>query len=75
MTKKQRVDRIEILTEEKILYFLENDETERLVELTPAINHLAKNNRVLEKERTTIEEGNKARLKRASERRAKNESK
>lgn len=69
MTKKQRLEKIEELVELKMLEFLENDETERLAELATPSNYVAKNNMVLEKQKSTVEEDIAKRLEEAEKRR------
>jgi len=69
MTKKERLDKIEKLTEELMIKFLENGETERLAELATPSNYLAKNSKVAEKEKSTVDEEIKQRVKAAKARR------
>lgn len=71
MTKKERLDKIEQLVEEQMIKFLESGETERLTELATPANYVAKNNRVEEKQRGSIEEDIQKRIKEAEERRKK----
>lgn len=73
MTKKQRLDQIEKLVEENMIRFLESGETERLAELATPANYVAKNNRIEEKQRSSIEDDIQQRIKEAEERRKKNE--
>ena len=69
MTKKERLDLIEKLTEEKMIEFLQSGETERLPELATPSNYLAKNSKVLEKEKSTVEDDIKQRVEEAKKRR------
>ena len=56
MNKKERLDLIERLLEEKMIEFLTNGETERLPELSTPANYVAKNNRVEEKAKQNSEQ-------------------
>ena len=73
MTKEERLERIEELTEMLMIQFLENGETERLPELATPSNYLAKNSRVAEKKKSTIEEDIKKRIEEAKKKREKGE--
>lgn len=70
MTKKERLDRIEELTEKLMIEFLEAGETERLADLATPSNYLAKNSKVAEKEKSTIDDEIQRKLKEAERRRA-----
>ena len=69
MTKKERLDRIEELTEKLMIEFLEAGETERLADLATPSNYLAKNSKVAEKEKSTIDDDIKKRIEEAEKRR------
>ena len=69
MTKKERLDKIEKLVEEQMIEFLENGETERLTELATPANYVAKNNRIEEKQRGSIEDDIQKRISEAEKRR------
>lgn len=69
MTKKQRLDTIEELVEIKMIEFLKSGETERLTELATPANYVAKNNRIEEKQRGSLEEDIQKRIKEAEKRR------
>ena len=69
MTKKERLDRIEELTEKLMIRFLEAGETERLADLATPSNYLAKNSKVAEKEKSTINDEIKERVEKAKARR------
>lgn len=69
MTKKERLDKIEQLTEELMIKFLESGETERLAELATPSNYLAKNSKVAEKEKSSLEDDIKKRVAEAKKRR------
>lgn len=69
MTKKERLDKIERLTEELMIKFLESGETERLAELATPSNYLAKNSKVAEKEKSSLEDDIKKRVAEARKRR------
>jgi hypothetical protein len=71
MTKKERLDKIEQLTEELMIEFLESGATERLAELATPSNYLAKNSKVAEKEKSTINDEIKERVEAAKARRKK----
>ena len=69
MTKKERLDKIEQLTEELMIKFLEAGETERLADLATPSNYLAKNSKVAEKEKSSLEDDIKKRVAEAKKRR------
>lgn len=69
MTKKERLDRIEQLTEEYMIKFLESGETERLADLATPSNYLAKNSKVADKEKSSIDDEIKQRAREAKKRR------
>ena len=69
MTKKERLDRIEELTEKLMIKFLEAGETERLADLATPSNYLAKNSKVAEREKSTVEDEVKKRAELAKKRR------
>jgi len=69
MTKKERLDKIERLTEELMIQFLESGETERLPELATCSNYLAKNSKVLEKEKSTVDDEIRKKVEEAEKRR------
>lgn len=69
MTKKERLDRIEQLTEEYMIKFLENGDTHKLADLATPSNYLAKNSKVAEKEKSSLEDDIKKRVAEAKKRR------
>ena len=70
MTKKERLDKIEQLTEELMIQFLEAGATERLADLATPSNYLSKNSKVAEKEKSTVDDDIKKRAIEAKKRRA-----
>ncbi len=69
MTKAERLSRIEEQYELFIIKCFDNDETERLPEGASVGNYLGKNNKVAEKEKSTLEDEIKKRVKEAEARR------
>ena len=56
MTKKQQLEKIDDLLLDKIIYCLENNETELLPELNVVVQILSKNNVVSEKSKSSVED-------------------
>ena len=71
MTKKEDLELMDELIRKKIITCLQNDETNILPELNTAIQYLAKNNVIAEKEVNSKEEDIKKRIAEASNRRKK----
>ena len=71
MTKKEDLELMDELIRKKIINCLQNDETNILPELNTAIQYLAKNNVIAEKEVSSKEEDIKKRIAEASNRRKK----
>jgi hypothetical protein len=70
MTDKEKdLEKIDKLTRTLMIQFLENGETERLADLATPSNYLAKNNRVEEKKKSTVEEDIRKRVEEAKKRR------
>ena len=78
MTKAEKKKQLEKLDEQvlslMVKYTGETGDTDKLAELSVAVNYLKSNSIVEEKTKSTIEEDTKERLKKASERRKKNQS-
>jgi len=74
-SKTEDLTKLDNLLREKMLKFMQEDELERLTELTPVINYLAKNNVVADKPKSTVEDEVQNRIKKAAARRKKLESK
>lgn len=69
---RDKQEDLELLDEklrEKMIGFMEKDTLERLTELTPVINYLAKNNVVAEKKKSTVEDEVRERIAAADARR------
>jgi hypothetical protein len=73
MTKKERLDKIEEQYENFVIDCFANNKTDKLPEVASIGNYLAKNSKVAEKEKSTLEDEQKIRLKQAEERRSKND--
>jgi len=72
MPSRDKQKDLELLDEklrEKMIGFMEKDTLERLTELTPVINYLAKNNVVAEKKKSTVEDEVRERIEAANKRR------
>jgi len=72
MPSRDKQKDLELLDEklrEKMIGFMEKDTLERLTELTPVINYLAKNNVVAEKKKSTVEDEVRERIAAADARR------
>jgi len=72
MPSRNKQEDLETLDEklrEKMIGFMEKDTLERLTELTPVINYLAKNNVVAEKKKSTVEDEVRERIEAANKRR------
>ncbi len=69
MSKKEDLETIDTEVRKFILNSFKNRDTERLIEINPVINYLAKNNAVEDKAKSTVEEDIEARLAKAKKRR------
>ena len=70
MNKKERLDKIEEQYENFVIHCFSNAKTDRLPEVASIGNYLAKNNKVAEKEKSTVADDLRKRLKEAEARRA-----
>ena len=78
MTKKDKLTKLDGLVLDKMITIMEKEgdtDLGLLTDLTPAVNYLRNNQEISEKSKGTVEEATKKRLKAASDRRKKNESK
>jgi len=73
MNKQEKLKKLDDLLLNKMIKIMEEDTTEELADLATLSNYLAKNNMVQDKEKSSLEETIKAKVKEAEERR-KNES-
>jgi hypothetical protein len=76
MTKTEKANKLNRLDEmllNKMIEIMDSGNTEMLPELASVSNYLAKNQMVAEKEKSSIEEDNKKRVKEAEKRRAAND--
>jgi len=67
--KQEDLETLDEKLREKMIGFMEKDTLERLTELTPVINYLAKNNVVAEKKKSTVEDEVRERIEAANKRR------
>jgi len=67
--KQEDLEALDEKLREKMIGFMEKDTLERLTELTPVINYLAKNNVVAEKKKSTVEDEVRERIAAADARR------
>jgi len=67
--KQKDLEALDEKLREKMINFMEKDTLERLTELTPVINYLAKNNVVAEKKKSTVEDEVRERIAAADARR------
>jgi len=67
--KQEDLEALDEKLREKMLNFMKDDKLERLTELTPVINYLAKNNVVAEKKKSTVEDEVRERIAAADARR------
>jgi len=67
--KQKDLETLDEKLREKMIGFMEKDSLERLTELTPVINYLAKNNVVAEKKKSTVEDEVRQRIEEANKRR------
>jgi len=67
--KQEDLEALDEKLREKMIGFMEKDTLERLTELTPVINYLAKNNVVAEKKKSTVEDEVRERIEAANKRR------
>jgi len=67
--KQEDLETLDEKLREKMIGFMEKDTLERLTELTPVINYLAKNNVVAEKKKSTVEDEVRERIAAADARR------
>jgi len=67
--KQEDLEALDEKLREKMINFMEKDTLERLTELTPVINYLAKNNVVAEKKKSTVEDEVRERIAAADARR------
>ncbi len=69
MNREEKLESLNDKVLDKMLEWIDNDETDRLPELNVPVQFLAKNNMVAEKKVSSREEQIKARAKQAKERR------
>ncbi len=77
MTKKEKQDKLNQLDKlllDKMIKIMEDGNTEALPELASASNYLAKNQMVSEKEKSTLEDDIKDKVKEANKRRGNSEA-
>ena len=73
MNKEEKLDKLDGAVLDKMLEWIESDDTDRLPELNVAVQYLSKNSVVAEKKVSTREEEIKRKVTEAKKRRNKNE--
>lgn len=69
MTKKEKLEKLDNALADAMLDIMESKEYDRLPDLATLSNYLAKNNRVEEKEKSSLEDDIKDKVEKAKKRR------
>lgn len=69
MTKKEKLEKLDGLLIDKLITIMGTNDTSQLSDLATVSNYLAKNNKVEEKEKSSLEDDIKKKVKDAKDRR------